>query len=110
MGSVRIPAILALLHFAAKVDTSAPDYGNCGKRSLNRKVLGFMKKLAFEDQWPGRKGREIHINLLELETFWKEFQQFREEIKGKVVSFQKDNMVAFVPYVEGEQHSLQETE
>ena len=51
---------------------------------------GNMSNLSFRGQWPGMKDRETHINLLDLETVWKACQQFREEIKGKVVSFQID--------------------
>ena len=40
-----------------------------------------------------KEWQETHINPLEVETFWKACQQFREEIKGKV-SFQINNTTA----------------
>ena len=33
----------------------------------------YMSNLS-SSQWPGRKGRETYINLLEFETAWKAFQ------------------------------------
>ena len=43
--------------------------------------------LAFQGEWPRSKGRDTHINLLELETVWKACNKFESEIKGKATSF-----------------------
>ena len=66
---------------------------------------GYMNNLSFKGQKPGRKVRETHINLLELETIWKACQQFRQEIKGKLISFKMHNMTE-VSYLwkEGQTH------
>ena len=50
--------------------------------------------LAFQGEWPGSKGRDTHINLLELETIWKACNKFESEIKGKATSFQINNQTA----------------
>ena len=44
-------------------------------------------QLAFGGEWPGSKGRDTHINLLELETVWKACNKFESEIKGKQPHF-----------------------
>ena len=38
--------------------------------------------------------RKTLINLLDLGTIWKAWQQFREEIKGKIIFFHIDNVTA----------------
>ena len=35
---------------------------------------GHINNMSFRDQWPKRKGREIHMNILELETVWIAYQ------------------------------------
>ena len=55
---------------------------------------GECNRLAFQGEWPGSKGRDTHINLLELETVWKACNKFESEIKGKATSFQIDNRTA----------------
>ena len=37
--------------------------------------------LSFQDKRLGRKGKDTHINLLELEMVWKVFQKFDGEIR-----------------------------
>ena len=48
-------------------------------------------QLTFQGEWPGSKGRDTHINLLELETVWKVCNKFESKIKGKATLFQIDN-------------------
>ena len=57
---------------------------------------GECNRLTFQGKWPGNKGRDTHINLLELETIWKACNQFESDIRGKVTSFEIDNPTAVV--------------
>ena len=59
--------------------------------ALMKGFSGECNWLAFQGKWPGSKGRDTHINLLELETVWKVCNKFESEIKGKATSFQIDN-------------------
>ena len=62
--------------------------------ALTKGFGGECNRLVFWGKWPGSKGRDTHINLLELETIWKVCNQFESEIKGKATSFQIDNRTA----------------
>ena len=50
--------------------------------------------LSFRDKWPEKKGKNMYINILEIETVWKGFQKFEDEMKGKTISFLIDNTTA----------------
>ena len=59
---------------------------------------GHMNNLSFQGKWPAKKGKNTHINILEMETVWMACQRFKESLMGKTVSFQIDNTTA-VAYV-----------
>ena len=50
-----------------------------------------MNNLSFQGRWPEKKGKNTHINILELNTVWKACQWFEESIRGTTVSLQIDN-------------------
>ena len=66
-----------------------------------------MSDLSFKGQWQRRKSRRTHMNLLEQDTVWKDCQWFREEIKGKVVSFNIRQHNSSVLSLKRGWHSLQ---
>ncbi len=55
---------------------------------------GALGTKSFAGQWPGDKGRSVHINILELETAQKALELWQDELTGKTVSLQMDNRTA----------------
>ena len=50
-----------------------------------------MNDLSFRGKWQGKKGKVIHINSPEPETFWKAGQTFQNEIREKKSPSRKTN-------------------
>ena len=66
---------------------------------------GHMNHLSFRGRWPAKKGRNTHINILEMETVWMACQRFEESMKEKTISLQVDDTTAVANlFKEGETH------
>ena len=66
-----------------------------------------MNNLSFQDRWLAKKGKNTHIDILELKTVWMACQRFEESMMGKTISFQIVNTTAVAYLLKGGRHSLQ---
>ena len=48
------------------------------------------EQTSFRCRWPAKKGRDTHINILELETVWMACQKFKRSDKGEDHLLQTD--------------------
>ena len=78
------PALVGHFQSTTKVSIQTPNRGSGDNRCLQGGLWGPHEQPVLLGQVATKKGKNTHINILELETEWMACQRFQESLKGRL--------------------------